>query len=238
MHIELRQQPTQAIAHVHLAAEEELITQAGALIGLKGPLAINTFMRRGGDTGKRKLFQAQTKPLFLQSFKAGSEEAELYLAPSLIGNLAQYEMNKYKFIIRHSSYLASSGKIEIFIGFENFKAKAGMENSTWLSLVGDGLVIVSGLGGVYPVEIENQYSVNLEHIVAFENTLKTKIISENKGWTGGGSRPQEVICQFRGQGLLYCQTHRPKAMAKLLEKESLPDDFKLQNRSESFKLKG
>ncbi|MFN5515899.1 MAG: TIGR00266 family protein [Cyanobacteriota bacterium] len=232
MRVELLSNQSQTIAQAQLDSKEELMIQAGALIALQGDFKINTFMRRGRESAKRKVFQAPSKSLFLQSFKAGEEGGVLYLAPALIGRLAQYQMSKYKFIVRHSSYLACDGKIELFVGFESFKAKPGAENSTWLSLVGDGAVVVSGLGGVYPVEVSGEYTVNMEHIVAFENTLKTKILPKNQLADGAG-----VFCQFKGEGLLYCQTHRPKAMARRLEHGALPENFKLHRREQSFKLR-
>ncbi|MEB3174037.1 MAG: TIGR00266 family protein [Cyanobacteriota bacterium] len=232
MRVELLSNQSQTIAQAQLEPQEELIAQAGALLALQGDFKINTFMRRGRESGKGKMFQAPSKSLFLQSFKAGEEGGTLYLAPALVGNLAQYQMSKYKFIVRHSSYLACDGKIELFVGFESFKAKAGTENSTWLSLVGDGAVLVSGLGGIYPVEVAGDYTISLEHIVAFENTLKTKVLPKNQLANGAG-----VFCQFKGEGLLYCQTHRPKAMARRLEHGALPENFKLHRRDQSFKLR-
>ncbi len=219
MDIKFLHQPETAIAHIVLENKEEIVAQAGALIAMKGDLDVQTLVRRGGAPVNKKSDSTQIKSLFVQSFKANETGVELYLAPPLVGNLTYYNLSQYKLIMRHSSYLASSGGIDIFVGFQPLKSSKTVDKSTWLSLFGDGLIIISAFGGLYEVDVDGSYCVNFEHIVAFENSLKVKILPKQKSWLGPLLPLQETFYEFKGQGKVFCQTHRPRDLIKLLSAE-------------------
>lgn len=217
MQVDFLHQPEMAVAHLVLDPNEEVLAQAGSLIAMTENLQTQTFLRRGGDVIKgAKTSAAQIKSLFLNSFKADDRGGELLLAPPLLGNLDCYSLSQYKLIIRHSSYLASSGTIEIFVNFQGFKAQTKADTSTWLSLVGNGMVLISALGALYEITIDHSYLVNLEHVVAFENSLRAKIQPRPKRGLLSFASEQEIFCEFKGEGKLFCQSHRPQALAKTL----------------------
>jgi uncharacterized protein (TIGR00266 family) len=228
MEINVLHQPEMAVAHLLLEGNEEVLAQAGSLIAMKGNFQTQTLLRRGSEVAKLpKTSAAQIKSLFLNSFKADDQGGALWLAPPLVGNLETYRLSQYKLIIRHSSYLASSGSIEIFVGFQSFKSQMKAEKSTWLSLFGDGLVLMSALGGLYEITVDHSYRINLDHVVAFENSLRAKILQRQKSWLLPFAAGQEILCEFKGEGKLFCQTHRPKALAKTLGPRSA--HFKLSS---------
>ncbi len=248
MNIDIVQQPESAIAQVMLEGGEEIMAQAGSLIAMKGNFTTHTSMRRGGTmkSGDKQTLKLgnQSRPIFLNSFKADEEGGELYLAPPLIGRLCVYTMNKYKLIVRLSSYLASSSSVEIFFGFNDFKRevtnpkKKKVNKSpripskvAWLNLYGEGMVVLSAFGNLYPItlEEETEYTVNIENIVAFENSLKVRILAPSRAWWQFWLPPSETLCHFRGTGTIICQTHRPRVFAQKVARCFQPKDFQLQS---------
>ncbi|MEB3161009.1 MAG: TIGR00266 family protein [Synechocystis sp.] len=225
MQIKLINSPQTAIAHVTLEPKEELFAQNGSLVAMTAGMTVQSLMRRSSEGGKQntnKRFQAKT--LFLNHYHSGEEGGELYLAPPLVGNLGHYQLNSHKLIIRQSAYLASSEKIEIFMGY---RSPVNNETNTWLSLVGKGDVIMGSFGEIYDVEVDGTYTINCDHLMAFENTLKFQEVKEQKPWPKFLVPDQEIFYQFRGTGKLLCQTHRPFAFAQQIGKQLKPHNFRL-----------
>lgn len=224
MKVEILNQPNTAIAHIQLEIDEEIVAQAGSVIIMSNQLKINTMMQRGSEkiTDNKKNNAKNTskeKFLFLNSFKAKETEGEIYLAPPLIGEIFVHTMSKYKLIVRINSYLASSSKIEIFSGFDKFKSLFSNESNSWLSLVGEGTVLISAFGRVTEVNVEGEYIINLENVIAFENSLNFKLIPSQSIWFQSLIGNKENLCHFNGKGKVICQTHRTKAFTQMLRSE-------------------
>ncbi len=174
-----------------------------------------------------------SRSLFLNSFKADAQGGELYLAPSLIGSLGIYQVSQHKLVLRLSAYLASSKALEIFLGFRDFKtdakSKSSLQTATWLNLVGDGTVIVAAFGKIYDIDLEDEgeYIVNIENIVAFESSLKIRVLSPPVSLWQFWQPKREILCHFKGQGKIICQSHRPRAFAKQLGQDLHLKNFKL-----------
>jgi len=225
MQINLINSPQTAIAHVILDPKEELLAQNGSLVAMTPDIKVQSLMRRsseGGKQNKNKQFQAKT--LFLNNYHSGEDGGEIYLAPAFIGNLGYYQLQSHKLIIRQSAYLASSEKIEIFMGY---RSPVNNETNTWLSLVGKGNVIMSAFGGIYDIEVDGKYMINCDHVIAFENTLKFQAVKEEHPWPKILVPNPEILYEFRGRGKILCQTHRPFAFAQAIGQHLKPHNFKL-----------
>jgi uncharacterized protein (TIGR00266 family) len=224
MKVEILNQPNTAIAHIQLEINEEILAQAGSVMIMSDQLKINTMMQRGSekvaDNKKNNAKNTSNEQfLFLNSFKAKETEGEIYLAPPLIGEIFVHNMSKYKLIVRINAYLASSSKIEIFSGFDKFKSLFSNESNSWLSLVGDGPVLISAFGRVTEVDVDGEYIINLENIIAFENSLSFKLLpAKSIGFLSIFSH-KESLCHFKGKGKVVCQTHRTKAFTQILRSE-------------------
>lgn len=224
MKVEILNQPNTAIAHIQLAIDEEIFAQAGSVMIMSNQLKINTMMQRGSekiaDNKKNNAKNtSKEKFLFLNSFKAKETEGEIYLAPPLIGEIFVHTMSKYKLIVRINAYLASSSKIEIFSGFDKFKSLFSNESNSWLSLVGEGTVLISAFGRVTEVDVEGEYIINLENVIAFENSLNFKLIPSQSIWFQSLIGNKENLCHFKGKGKIVCQSHRTKAFTQTIRSE-------------------
>lgn len=220
MKVEILHQPNTAIAHIMLEIDEEIVTQAGAMILMSDNLKVNTMMQRGSEKiVDHKRNSSQEKFLFLNSFKAQEVEGGLYLAPPVIGEIFVYTMTKYKLIVRVNSYLASSSKVEIFSGFDKFKSLFSTESNLWLSLVGEGTILMGSFGRLSEVDVEKNYVINLENVIAFENSLNFKLIPSQPIWFQSLVSHRETFCHFQGQGKVLCQTHRPRTFTNTIRSE-------------------
>ncbi len=228
MQVDLIHTTYTAIAKVGLESREELFAQHGSLIAMNDNIKVQTLMRRSseGSSGNGKSTSKMTGShvLCLNNYEAESDGGEIYLAPALTGNIICYQLTQSKLIIRQSAYLASGGNIEIFMGY---RSPVKHDRTTWLSLVGDGNVLMSSLGGIYNVDIDGTHLINCDHIIAFENTLKVKLFSKLKSWQKMLMPRQEIFYEFTGKGRLFFQTHRPAALAQKIGQQ-------LKSRKKSF----
>ena len=224
MNIELLHQPDSAIARVNLNAGEELVAQAGAMIAMSGSINTSTTLRRGkggGIMGGLKRMMAG-ESLFLSVFRSPTNNSEVWLAPKFLGDLLIYEMKGQDLVVQATSYLACSSEIDIDLGFQGLKSLFSGESIFWLTVSGYGLVLLTSFGGIYEIEVEGEYIVDTGHIVAFERSLDFSISKPGSSWLGAFLGGEGLVCRFRGQGKVYCQTHNPGAFGYVVGSQLPP----------------
>jgi len=211
MKLDILHQPDSSVAKIQLAPREELLAEAGAMVAMSGHMDVNTTLRRGkggGILGGLKRVLAG-ESLFLSVFRSGERPAEIYLAPKLMGDMLPYQLTGCDLVIQSTGYLASTGQVDIDLGFQGFKSLFSGESIFWLTASGRGLVLLSAFGGIYEIDVDGEYIVDTGNIVAFEKTLSFTITKPGSSWLGAFLGGEGLVCRFQGRGKLYCQTHSP-----------------------------
>ena len=213
MNIEILHQPDSAIARVVLDAGEELVAEAGRMIAMNGFINASTTLRQGkggGIFGGLKRMMAG-ESLFLSVFRSPTAGGEVFLAPRLMGDILLYPMTSTGLVVQSTSYLGSESGVDIDLGFQGFKSIFSGESIFWLDLSGYGSVILTSFGAIYEVPVNGEYIVDTGHIVAFEKSLSFEITKAGSSWLGAFLGGEGLVCRFKGQGRLFCQTHNPGA---------------------------
>ncbi len=211
MKLDILNQPDSSVARIQMAPREELLAEAGAMVAMSGHMQVNTTLRRGkggGVMGGLKRMVAG-ESLFLSVFRSGAEPAEIYLAPRLMGDLLPYQLTGCDLVIQSTGYLASTGQVDLDLGFQGFKSLFSGESIFWLTASGRGLVLLNSFGSIYEVDVDGEYIVDTGNIVAFEKTLNFSITKPGNSWLGAFLGGEGLVCRFQGRGKLYCQTHNP-----------------------------
>ncbi|WP_088893936.1 TIGR00266 family protein [Leptolyngbya ohadii] len=218
MQLDILHRPDSAIAKIDLAPREEITAEAGAMVAMSASLDVNTTLRKGkggGVLGGLKRMIAG-ESLFLSVFRSGSASAELYLAPKLMGDIVAYPLNGTDLVIQSTAYLASTGGVNLDLGFQGFQSLFSGESIFWLTASGRGLVLLNAFGSVYEVDVDGEYIVDTGNIVAFENTLSFSITKPGSSWLGAFAGGEGFVCRFKGKGKLYCQTHSARAFGQIV----------------------
>lgn len=218
MKLDLLHQPDSAIAKISMAPQEELVAEAGAMVAMSPYMNVSTTLRRGkggGILGGLKRMVAG-ESLFLSVFRSGNSDAEIYLAPKLMGDILSYQLKGTELVVQSTGYMASTPQVDIDLGFQGFKSLFSGESLFWLSMSGSGVVLLSAFGAIYEVDVDGEYVVDTGHIVAFEKTLDFSISKVNQSWFGAFLGGEGLVCRFRGQGKVFCQTHNPGAFGRLV----------------------
>jgi uncharacterized protein (TIGR00266 family) len=220
MNVEIRCQPDSAIAQVTLHSQENLYAQAGCMVSMTSNIEADTTLRKGKGGGifggiKRML---AGESLFLSQFTCNGREGKIFLAPKLIGDLMVYELSGEELVVQASSYLASSENVVLDVGFQGLKSFFSGESIFWLSLSGEGTVLLTSFGGIYEIPVDGKYIVDTGHIVAFERSLDFQVTKAGSSWIGSllGIGGEGLVCRFEGQGKVYCQTHNNGAFGYMV----------------------
>lgn len=218
MKVELLHQPDSAIARINLNAGEEIIAEAGTMIAMSGFINVSTTLRQGKGGGILGGFKRMLggESLFLSVFRSPTANGEIYLAPKLMGDILTYQLTPTGLVVQASSYLAGSNGVDIDLGFQGFKSLFSGESVFWLDISGTGTLLLAAFGAIYEVEVNGEYIVDTGHIVAFEKSLKFEITKPGSSWIGAFLGGEGLVCRFKGQGKLFCQTHNPGAFGQLV----------------------
>jgi uncharacterized protein (TIGR00266 family) len=86
----------------------------------------------------------------------------------------------------------------------------------WVKCSGTGDVLLNSFGAIHEIEVNGEYVVDTGHIVAFDDTLQFNLGKAGSSWIGSFLGGEGLVCKFKGQGKLYCQSHNPPSFGKLL----------------------
>jgi len=218
MKYDILKQPDSAVAHIMMDPNEEMNAEAGAMVAMSGHIQASTTLRQGkggGIMGGLKRMLAG-ESLFLSVFRSGRSEADLYLAPKLMGDILPYMLTPTGLVVQSTGYLASTPGVDIELGFQGLRSFFSGESIFWLNISGEGLVLLSSFGGIYEVDVDGEYVVDTGHVVAFEKNLTFTIGKAGSSWLASFLGGEGLVLRFQGKGKLYCQTHNPGSFGRLV----------------------
>jgi uncharacterized protein (TIGR00266 family) len=220
MDVEILEQRENAIARVILQEDEAIMAQTGTLLAMRGQFQLNTSLRRssGGSHQKQK-GGIMGESLFMTEFRAIRPDSEVWLTASTIGHIIVHKMTNHKLITLASSYLGCSASLRLFVGLSDLNIPTKGQSFLALSLTGTGQVLLSGLGGIYDIDVAGEYWVKVPHLVAFENSLKYEIVKFYPKNFKFGLGKKDVFLKLKGEGKLYCQTHQAQSWGQLISSE-------------------
>ncbi len=212
MKIELQHQPSSTIAVCHLAPQETLISEGGALMALKGSVSVNTttHQKKGGGlmAGLKRLMSGES--FFLNQYQA-QNESQVWLCAPLPGDMLVKSLNGERLIVTGGSFVACEQNVNIDFEWQGLKSLFSGEGLFWIRAQGHGQVVLNSFGFIYPVEINGEYIVDTGHIVAFEETLQFSISKASHGWIDSFLSGEGLVCRFRGRGTVWIQSHNPQS---------------------------
>lgn len=220
MQFELLARPAASVARLLLQANESFTCEVGAMISMTPGFYVETTTRNKGGgggimKGLKRMFTGEN--FFLNHFTATHPNQSLIIGPQLMGDIVYHQLRSGSLVVQGSSWLASSTSIQIDATWQGLKsALFSGEQLFWIKCTGMGDIFLSSFGAIYEVDVNGEYVVDTGHIVAFEDTLQFNVAKAGKSWIASFLGGEGLVCKFRGQGKLYCQSHNPPSFGKLL----------------------
>lgn len=213
--------PSFAWLKVALEPGDELQAEAGAMVRQDTHVAMTTHLNAGSRAGIfAKLFAilvalirkfAGGETMFVNRFSAPAP-GEVVLAPALSGHIIHHQLSgNRKLFVQTGSYLASTGNIDSKVRFGGLRSLFGGEGLVLLECGGSGDLWINSYGGVIPIQVNGNFTVDTGHIVAFEGELdfKVKSVGGFKSFLFSG---EGLVCQFNGRGTVYVQSRNLGAL--------------------------
>jgi uncharacterized protein (TIGR00266 family) len=213
MQIDIQLRPGSAMAKTTLMPGEHLTTEAGSMICMSPDMQITTttHKRNSGNVFGAIKRVLSGESFFMNHYTAGPKGGDVYLAANIAGDMMVRELNGNKLIVQAGSFVAGSENINIDFNWQGLKSALSGESMFWLSISGEGQVVLNSFGIIYPVEVDGEYIVDTGHIVAFDETLNFSISKAGKSWFSSFLGGEGFVCKFRGKGTVWCQSHNANA---------------------------
>lgn len=222
MKVEILKRPSNTASKVILEPSEKVTAEGGAMIAMSGDMSVETVITKNEKGLGKKLLKGLSRTLagesiFMNIFSASSAGGEIFLSPTLPGDMQVLELDGNKNIkVQNGSFVAHENGVNMNISWEGFKSVFAGENMIWLEMSGRGKVIINAYGMIYPVEVDGEYIVDTGNIVAYDQNLTYKISKAGKSWVSSFLGGEGLVCRFEGKGTVWCQTHADRSLGQKL----------------------
>ena len=209
MEVELVHGPGSSAAKVSLASGETLTSEGGSMISMSGDMRITTTTMKRNQGGIMKAMKRMLsgESFFLNHYTPGHDGGEVILATTLPGDMMCYDLDNESLIVQGGSFVACEEHVDIDMSWQGFKSFLADDSLFWLNLKGSGKTIINSFGAIYPVEVDGEYIVDTGHIVAFNETLNFELTKAGGSWITAIMGGEGLVCRFKGQGTVWCQSH-------------------------------
>jgi len=219
MHADILSRPSASVARLTLDAGEVVTCEVGAMIAMTTGFTVETTARQRGGAGiwggMKRMVAGEN--FFLNQFTARLPNQTLILGPGLVGDVIHHRLSGGALVVQGSSWLASGPGVTIDTTFQGIgSALFSGESVFWLKCSGYGDLFLNSFGAIYEVVVDGTHIVDSGHIVAFEDTLQFEVGKLGDSWIQSFLSGEGLVCHFKGQGKLYCQSHSPVSFGKLL----------------------
>ncbi|WP_322807800.1 TIGR00266 family protein [Thermanaerothrix sp.] len=210
MEVEILYRPSYSVARVRLAANEALLAETGAMVGMSAGVQLETKMK-GGFLKSLSRSVLGGESFFVNTFRAPSHGGEILLAPTLPGDVFLLELNNETYLVQSGSFMASSDGIQTDTKWSGARTFFGGEGLIMLRCSGTGKLLLSSYGAIHELDLKagETYTVDTGHLVAFKENVgfHVRTVGGLKSTLFGGeglvvdlTGPGKVLLQTRSEG--------------------------------------
>ncbi|MFT4538623.1 MAG: hypothetical protein ACI841_000561 [Planctomycetota bacterium] len=213
MKIELSKAGAFASALVRLEPGDNFISESGAMYRASSNVDIDVTTKsrgKGGILGGLKRLLAAENFFFSTYTIMDGRDGEVGLAPTLQGDVVQIDVEPgVNWLCTGGSYLGSGPGLEADTQFQGMKGFFTGEALFYLSIKGQGPLLVTGFGRIHEIQVDDGLVVDTGHVVAFEESLDYEISKAGGSWLQSFLGGEGLVMRFKGQGRIYVQSHNP-----------------------------
>jgi uncharacterized protein (TIGR00266 family) len=210
---EIRNKPDFASLHIVLGSGEQVVTEAGAMMGMSPGLEMKSNMQGGLLAAAKRAIGGES--VFLNTYTATADSQRLDIAPAAPGDMVHIPLSARAVMVQSGSYCASTTGVTVDAKWGGAKTFFGGEGLVMLRCSGQGDLWISSYGAIHAVQVDGSYTVDTGHIVAFEEGLQFSVRKEGSMKSLFFSS-EGLVCEFSGKGTLWFQTRNADALASFL----------------------
>jgi uncharacterized protein (TIGR00266 family) len=200
-------QPDYGMLNVKIPRGKTLKVEASAMAWMDSSLTMKAKMKGG----LKRMLSGEN--LFISEFTAGSEDAEMGIAPGSPGEIGHVYLEDSTVYIQNSAFLASSPDLEVAIEFQGFKGFFSGEKLFMIKCSGTGDLWFNTFGGLIEIDVQKNYVVDTGYIVGFTEGLQYDVtpVAGMKSLFFSG---EGLVCRFSGEGKVWIQTRLAPAFVR------------------------
>ena len=212
MHTEIANRPSYASARVTLGQGESIKAEAGAMVAMTPSVEISTGTSGGLLKGLRRSVLGG-ESFFLNTFTATSGEGHVVLAPSLPGDIIEWQLSGETVFLQSGSYLGAGGDVDVDSRWGGSKTFFSSEGLIMLRCTGTGPLLVSSYGAIQAMELGagERYTVDTGHMVGWSEGVDYQVRKVGS-WKSTFLSGEGLVVDLTGPGLVYLQTRSPQAL--------------------------
>lgn len=208
MQVEVGYRPAHAMARVSLGANESILAESGAMVGMSTNVRMQT--QSGGlMKGLKRMFGGES--FFRNTFTAEGGPGEVLLAHALCGDMETLDMTPNGYFVQSSSFIASTPNVNLDTKVGGFKTFFAGEGVFVLKATATepGQLLIGAFGGIQELACDGNLVIDTGHLVAWDATLEYSVGKSGSGWIASFLSGEGLVCHFRGQGRIWIQTRNP-----------------------------
>lgn len=210
MQTEILYSPAYAAAKLTLGAGETVRAESGAMLAMSPGIAMETSTQGGVLKGLRRSILGG-ESFFMNTFTAQADGAELWLAPSLPGDMVSWPIDGTLFV-QSGSFVASSAGVDVDSNWGGAKTFFSREGLFILRVSGQGEVVLSSYGAIHAIDLQpgQTYTVDTGHMVAWTEGVNYAVRKVGN-WKSTLFSGEGMVCDLTGPGRIYIQTRSQDA---------------------------
>lgn len=224
MEVQLRHQPSFAVARIMLGPNEPLRAESGAMMAMASDTQVEA-KAEGGVMKSLKRAALGGESVFMTTFTAGPAGGWVDLAANLPGDLAVVEVQAGKpWLLSKTAFLGAANEVTLDTKLQGMKMFAGGEGAFLMEAGGQGHLVVSAYGAIDRFHLaEGQtVAVDSDHFVAAEMSVQYTLTRASQGgWVQSMKSGEGFVFHFTGPGELMMQSRAPQGLVAWLAAHGL-----------------
>lgn len=222
MQVQIRHQPSFAVARCLLAPGEPLRVESGAMLATSWGVQIEAAVQGGLLKGlKRAALGGES--LFVTTYTAPQGGGWVDVAANLPGDIVTVTVAPDRpFFITRGSWIANSYGVEIETRFAGAQNLFGGEGGFVIQASGQGDVVLGAYGAVDTLDLAPGEAVTVDsgHVVAYDAGVQSRLRRAVEGRSIQSMKSGEgFVFDFSGPGRVMIQARNPRALIEWLTSE-------------------
>jgi uncharacterized protein (TIGR00266 family) len=213
--IELKHQPSFALAVLTLEPNEEVKVEPGAMVSFSDGVTVETKAEGGFFGGLKRMVGGES--FFQNTYRADSQGGELTLAPDLPGDMIVIPVEGDAFMFQSGAYIASEMGLTFDTQWGGAKGFFGSGTLVLLRVTGQGRVLAGCYGAVEERVLRpgQKYTVDTGHIIGFDSSISFQVRRAGN-WKSTLLGGEGLVCELTGPGRVLMQTRSEEAFLSWL----------------------
>jgi uncharacterized protein (TIGR00266 family) len=217
--VEIRHNPSFAVARCSLAPGEQMKAESGAMAMQSFGIEVSAEMQ-GGFMKALKRSALGGESFFVTTFKAHPQSpCWVDVAANLPGDILTLDVDPARaLILTKGSWLASDVGIGLDTKWGGSSMFWGGEGGFTVRCSGQGKVVVASYGALdaHVLQQGEGFSIDTGHLVAYQDGMQVQVRKVAKGWMQSAKSGEMLIMDIQGPGTVWTQSRNPNALVDWL----------------------